>query len=89
MYVYTVARQAGFRILKKTNTDLKAGASDNQTTIPKCRVCSSSTRKALGVNGEASLLQCGRCKLKEYVYCSKECQKHDWKLHRVVCKPAL
>jgi MYND finger len=32
------------------------------------------------------LLRCARCK--EATYCSKECQKEDWKLHKPECGPA-
>ena len=30
------------------------------------------------------LMRCSRCKLAEY--CSKDCQKNDWKNHKTVCK---
>ncbi|KAK8125801.1 uncharacterized protein PG998_001560 [Apiospora kogelbergensis] len=44
----------------------------------KCRGCGK-TRKADG----GKLMQCSRCK--EVAYCSKECQKADWKKHRQEC----
>lgn len=29
-------------------------------------------------------MACGKCKDRKY--CSKQCQKHHWKKHRMVCK---
>ncbi|KAG6919771.1 hypothetical protein DXG01_001610 [Tephrocybe rancida] len=39
---------------------------------------------ACGKPGQPRLMQCSVCALVKY--CSKECQKKDWKLHRVACK---
>ncbi|KAK9820089.1 hypothetical protein WJX72_006020 [[Myrmecia] bisecta] len=33
-----------------------------------------------------TLLKCGRCKI--VYYCSKECQKTNWKIHKIYCKRA-
>ncbi|KAI5922011.1 MYND finger [Camillea tinctor] len=44
----------------------------------KCRNCNATE----GKNGE-KLLKCSRCK--EAMYCSAECQKKDWKKHRMEC----
>ncbi|KAK8088301.1 hypothetical protein PG997_003262 [Apiospora hydei] len=44
----------------------------------KCRSCGK-TKTATG----GKLMQCARCK--EVAYCSKECQKADWKKHRQEC----
>jgi len=38
-----------------------------------------------GIDGACATKQCGGCKVLRY--CSKECQKHDWKCrHKAVCK---
>lgn len=55
----------------------------------KCNSCNSPSRK--GENGELSgekltkLLVCARCG--RVNYCSKECQKKDWKFHKRDCAP--
>ncbi|KAK8050303.1 hypothetical protein PG994_012033 [Apiospora phragmitis] len=48
------------------------------TTSEKCRSCGKTMTAAGG-----KLMQCARCK--EVSYCSKECQKADWKKHRQEC----
>jgi hypothetical protein len=35
---------------------------------------------------EKKLKTCGKCK--RVAYCSKECQKEDWKDHKKNCRPA-
>jgi len=45
--------------------------------IRKCSVC--------GVIPEGKLSQCSRCKEKNYLLCSKECQKDDWPRHKEIC----
>lgn len=46
--------------------------------IRKCTVC--------GVIPEdGKLSKCSRCKEKNYLLCSKECQKKDWPQHKKVC----
>ena len=37
-------------------------------------------------SGPASRPRCARCKLT--YYCSRECQKRDWKVHKLMCQPA-
>jgi hypothetical protein len=44
----------------------------NCNKIKKCTIC-----------GESSKMQCGACKVSWY--CSKECQKEDWKVHKKLC----
>ena len=34
---------------------------------------------------EQKLLRCGNCKCKLFAYCSKKCQKEDWKTHKGLC----
>jgi hypothetical protein len=47
-----------------------------------CATCGA-TKK----DGKGELLVCGRCRDRKY--CSKECQKRHWKMHKVICtKPA-
>ena len=46
----------------------------NVTSIKYCNDCYSSDRK---------LKTCNKCK--QVMYCSKNCQKRDWKLHKSVC----
>ncbi|KAI8964172.1 hypothetical protein F5Y11DRAFT_316828 [Daldinia sp. FL1419] len=48
--------------------------------MDKCRNCNATEGKEGG-----KLLKCSRCK--EVKYCSPECQRKDWKTHRMECKP--
>lgn len=50
----------------------------------KCRACSATSSD--GGKGQGGLLKCTRCKA--VAYCGKECQRADWKKHRMECKPA-
>ncbi|XDG05416.1 hypothetical protein ABKA04_005031 [Annulohypoxylon sp. FPYF3050] len=45
----------------------------------RCRNCNATHTKKGG-----ELMKCARCK--EVMYCSPECQKKDWKKHRMECK---
>jgi hypothetical protein len=54
-----------------------ADASTNSVP-PKCAKCS----KDKSDSGQG-LKRCGRCKLAHY--CSRECQKADWKNHKTLC----
>ena len=47
-----------------------------------CGGCGVKTR----LSGEA-LMQCVKCKSRKY--CSRECQKKHWKVHKKICDPAL
>lgn len=49
--------------------------------IPRCRKCGSTEAK-----GRGQLRKCMRCL--SVRYCSVECQKNDWKKHRMECKEA-
>ncbi|KAF1365098.1 hypothetical protein EJ07DRAFT_161210 [Lizonia empirigonia] len=46
----------------------------------ECAACS--TRNG---HGPTALLQCAKCKDRKY--CSSECQKKHWKIHKKVCRP--
>ena len=46
---------------------------ETNLSVSKCIVC-----------GEKSKSQCGGCKMRRY--CSRLCQKADWKTHKKVCK---
>ncbi|RYP42465.1 hypothetical protein DL767_000153 [Monosporascus sp. MG133] len=46
----------------------------------KCRNCNATESKKGG-----RLLKCTRCR--SVAYCSQECQRKDWKKHRMECKP--
>ncbi|KAI1476066.1 hypothetical protein F4774DRAFT_262332 [Daldinia eschscholtzii] len=59
---------------------LKAQGSLERLHMDKCRNCNATE----GKNG-GNLLKCARCK--EVMYCSSECQRKDWKKHRMECKP--
>ncbi|KAI1807545.1 hypothetical protein F4811DRAFT_477464 [Daldinia bambusicola] len=59
---------------------LKAQGSLERLHMDKCRNCNAME----GKNGKG-LLKCSRCK--EVMYCSAECQRADWKKHRMECKP--
>ncbi|KAF2660957.1 hypothetical protein K491DRAFT_687773 [Lophiostoma macrostomum CBS 122681] len=44
-----------------------------------CRACGKDEK-----DDGSDLLQCSRCKKAKY--CSRECQKRDWKMHKATCK---
>jgi hypothetical protein len=44
---------------------------------PQCNKCNIKEPK------DAKFLKCGRCEA--VVYCSKDCQKNDWPVHKTVC----
>jgi hypothetical protein len=46
---------------------------------PKMGICAFCDKKDTKVN----LFKCSRCIIAKY--CSKECQKADWKLHKALC----
>ncbi|KAI4861199.1 hypothetical protein F4820DRAFT_74767 [Hypoxylon rubiginosum] len=48
--------------------------------MDKCRGCNATETRSGG-----RLLKCGRCK--DTTYCSAQCQRADWKKHRMECKP--
>ena len=52
-------------------------------------VCSNEPcSQSAGMAGKEALLRCGGCK--SIWYCSRKCQKKDWKAqHKAVCKAAI
>ena len=52
----------------------------------RCSRCLSTTRRQSNSNNKNSLLRCGGCK--QAWYCSRECQRLDFSLHKVECKEA-
>lgn len=60
-------------------TDVKAGTGHGAAATEMCALA--------GCSGSSNLKHCSRCK--KIAYCSKECQKLDWKAHKHVCVEAL
>ncbi|CAP65695.1 uncharacterized protein PODANS_7_960, partial [Podospora anserina S mat+] len=58
------------RLSEATHSDL------TQLTMSSCTTCSKSA-------SEVPLKRCAKCTLTEY--CSRECQKQDWKAHKKIC----
>jgi len=50
---------------------------EEEETLIKCNVCL--TAKPEGIS------RCSRCRTR--AYCSRECQKSDWKIHKLYCRP--
>ena len=55
-------------------TEMFAIPGDQKSKKFACKECSKIGR----------LFKCSRCK--DVYYCSKECQKKDWKLHKIICE---
>jgi MYND finger len=73
-------------------SDMPSGRSGSQDSAASpltagsgCNTCGSNKRKPSDGASEA-LLTCVRCKLAKY--CSKECQRADWKEHKGLCVAA-
>ncbi|KAJ6588788.1 hypothetical protein B0H19DRAFT_922068 [Mycena capillaripes] len=48
---------------------------------------SSKCSKCLKPDDDQSFQRCSRCKAT--IYCSQDCQKADWKIHKILCLPLL
>ena len=55
------------------------GKDDVESNMNACSVCHAKTG-----DGGTSLLRCVRCRVQWY--CSRDCQKKDWKQHKKMCK---
>ncbi|KAH8767719.1 hypothetical protein BGZ57DRAFT_923204 [Hyaloscypha finlandica] len=56
-------------------------SSSSSAPISKCASCS-----ALETDPEKPLKPCAKCQTVRY--CSRDCQKKDWKLHKKICASA-
>ena len=60
------------------SADLPGGQSKPKvpsTALSSCSVCGKKTP-------DTELMNCNRCKTNEYMVCSKECKRNDWKRHK-------
>ncbi len=63
---------------------LAIAAQDIPCSIRTLRTCRNCNKGSCSKDFQKSLMQCGRCK--QAYYCSKECQKKDWKKHKLICQ---
>ncbi|KAI8932270.1 hypothetical protein NX059_010471 [Plenodomus lindquistii] len=71
--------------------DQEKRKNENQSTVRTLRVEDITAKKgtcfecgAKEAEGGEALLKCSKCKVAQY--CSAECQKKEWKTHKLVCK---
>mmetsp|Transcript_5810 Transcript_5810/g.8719 ORF Transcript_5810/g.8719 Transcript_5810/m.8719 type:complete len:406 (+) Transcript_5810:58-1275(+) len=57
---------------------------ESKDETPKVKDCCVNCGISEDTSTKGKLMQCSRCKLA--YYCSKECQRADWKKHKVFCK---
>lgn len=55
----------------------------SKPSVYRCNLCRRTGRS--GTDAQTALLVCSRCK--SVSYCSKECQRADWKAHKRTCEP--
>ncbi|KDO30179.1 hypothetical protein SPRG_05371 [Saprolegnia parasitica CBS 223.65] len=70
----------------KLNKPTKAAIAETSPEAVGCAECGTLQRFTAD-NPEGKLMLCGRCRC--VAYCSRECQKAAWKLHKGVCKELL
>ncbi|ORY05374.1 hypothetical protein BCR34DRAFT_604534 [Clohesyomyces aquaticus] len=58
-----------------------AAAAVRPNVVPRCAICYKASLTAAG----SPLLRCSRCQ--SAYYCSRACQKADWKSHKPSCAP--
>jgi hypothetical protein len=59
---------------------------DNQETGMMNGICRHCNKSEMTAAFQRRLMACSKCH--QASYCSKECQKADWKKHKLLCKPA-
>lgn len=69
-------------------TMAKLKAISNMSEIMECdgpaiKMCRNCSKSEMSEEFQQSLMQCSRCKMA--YYCSRDCQKANWKSHRKVC----
>lgn len=83
-----MGKKSGQKQASKATTSNKAGQyndisvdddGDKEEILIKCNACL--TAKPEGIS------RCNRCRTR--AYCSRECQKNDWKMHKLYCRPRL
>jgi hypothetical protein len=62
----------------------ESGGLDWKTTKNLCHLCEACGKTNGGLFKGKKLLKCGGCKFANY--CSKECQRSHWKVHKPMCK---
>ena len=70
-----LATQAKLRVKENPELALYQGKLCENMTV----IC----LKSLPNNSDKPLVNCGKCK--NIYYCSRECQKTDWKRHKIRC----
>lgn len=58
-----------------------SSASPRSSTGPGCFYCKRTSAREAGKTG---LMRCSKCKVAKY--CCAECQRNDWKAHKLVCR---
>jgi hypothetical protein len=61
----------------------KAGGADSDASEASTSLCLHMCR---GCSAPGATLKCSKCK--QAYYCSKECQKQDWREHKTACTPS-
>ena len=72
-----LAQKVNNRVNKETEKEEK------QPAIGLCMFCRKNEDEL--VKEEKRLMRCGKCNREDVMYCSKECQKKDWKEHKKIC----
>ena len=78
-YLKTLVKTA--LMLNDPANDIMFSKDENKKTRRMCRYCN---KAELNPEFQLSLKTCSRCK--QAYYCTQDCQKKDWKEHRLVCR---
>jgi hypothetical protein len=73
---------AFMQAVRSGETERLEQASKWATSAHRCHVCGKPDAP-----DRSKLLQCGRCKSRMTLYCSKPCQRQDWSEHKKECVP--